>query len=70
MNERCGECIERRQLNLIQRVGRVGYWEFDPACDDVVLPAVSRELLRALGLRPLDRDASPWSVLVEGEFRR
>lgn len=41
----CGECVDRRQLNFIQRVGRIGYWEFDPAQQTMLFPQVSRLLL-------------------------
>jgi PAS domain-containing protein len=70
MKDECRECPEQRQLELIQRVGRVGYWEFDPTRDDVLLPDISRQLLQTLGLKPQGHDISLWSVLADGELKR
>lgn len=38
-------CADRRKLDFIQRIGRMGYWEFDPLQKTLYLPQVSRELL-------------------------
>jgi hypothetical protein len=44
--ENCDDCEDRRQLELIQRVGRVGYWEYDVATRSMYLPDASVALLR------------------------
>lgn len=41
----CYECSERRQLDFIQRVGRIGYWEYDSAQRAMTLPSASVDLL-------------------------
>jgi diguanylate cyclase (GGDEF)-like protein len=56
------------QLERIQRIGRVGYWEFDAASQAIHLPPVSRELLRSLS--GTTRDASLFDVLSASERRR
>lgn len=42
---KCLEYADHRPLDFIQRVGRIGYWEFDPVQQTMFLPQVSRELL-------------------------
>jgi len=44
----CYECAERRQLDFIQRVGRVGYWEYDPTQRAMTLPDASLDLLASI----------------------
>lgn len=44
----CYECSERRQLDFIQRVGRVGYWEYDPTRRAMTLPDASIDLLASI----------------------
>lgn len=41
----CLDYADQGQLDFIQRVGRIGYWEFDPAQQTMYLPRVSRALL-------------------------
>lgn len=49
----CYECSERRQLDFIQRIGRIGYWEYDPEHRAMTLPTASQDLLAcALGSPP------------------
>jgi len=40
--------MERRQLNLIQRIGRIGYWEYDPEDKLISLPDASLDLLSGI----------------------
>lgn len=56
------------QLELIQRIGRVGYWETNGEGQSMFLPAASRELLRSLSGGA--RDASLFDVLSATERRR
>ena len=42
------DCIERRQLELIQRIGRIGYWEYDPEEKSVSLAEASLGLLSSI----------------------
>ena len=44
----CHDEVERRQLEFIQRVGRVGYWEYDPAQRLISLPQASQVLLNSI----------------------
>lgn len=46
--ENCVGCVEKRQLELIQRVGRVGFWEYDAQTRCAVLPDASLQLLRSI----------------------
>ncbi len=39
---------EREQLELMQRLGRIGFWEFDPATRSFSLPPASLDLLSSL----------------------
>ncbi len=45
---RTSGATERRQLDFIQRVARIGYWEYDAASQSMSLPAASLELLGAI----------------------
>ena len=56
------------QLELIQRIGRVGYWETNGEGHSMFLPAASRELLRSLS--GASRDSSLFDVLSATERRR
>ena len=58
------------QLDLIQRLGQVGYWEFDPATDTIRLPAPSLRLLSTMvgtspTVAPMLRE-----IMSEAERRR
>ena len=44
----CEHCAERRQLELIQRVGRIGYWEYDATERSMALPAAALALLASI----------------------
>jgi diguanylate cyclase (GGDEF)-like protein len=56
------------QLELIQRIGRVGYWEFNTALQAMYLPPTSLDLLRTLA--GTSRPASLFDVLSDTERRR
>ena len=61
---------EHQQLDFIQRVGRVGYWEYDPLVESFWLPALSLKLLESIADIP-DLHPGSWiEVLPEGERRR
>jgi len=61
---------ERQQLDFIQRVGRIGYWEFDPAKRTISLPEPSLELLISIVGASLDARRSFMDVLCGTERRR
>ena len=46
--DKCQGCAERRQLDFIQRLGRIGYWEYDPEEQWMSLPEVSMDLLASI----------------------
>lgn len=48
MKKKCFVCAERRQLDFIQRVGRIGYWEYDPALQSMSLSTASLGLLATI----------------------
>ena len=66
----CGDCDEKRQLELIQRIGRVGYWEYDMANRAMVLPPTSLALLRTSFGKSGRSCQSLFDVLSETERRR
>jgi diguanylate cyclase (GGDEF)-like protein len=47
-SERIQASVELAQLELIQRLGRIGYWEYDPATHKFYLPPPSLELLSTM----------------------
>lgn len=61
---------EHQQLDFIQRVGRVGYWEYDPAAQIFWLPALSLRLLESIADIPGLHPGSWIEVLPDGERRR
>lgn len=65
-----GDHTEKRQLEVMQRVGRVGYWEYDPATASFWLPPLSLNLLEAIsGSQNLSPDT--WTgVLAAGDRKR
>ena len=62
--------IEHRQLDFIQRVGRIGYWEYDPAKRTMSLPEASRDLLATVAGAPIDVSRSFMDALSDSERRR
>ena len=68
--EKKPECADHRQLDFIQRIGRIGYWEFDPQQQTLFLPQVSRELLgETIGSIP-DADQPLLQALLDPERKR
>lgn len=67
-DKNCATCTEGRQLELIQRIGHVGYWEFNTATQSMFLPPASLGLLRALAGTP--RPSNLLEVLSDTERRR
>ena len=61
---------EHQQLDFMQRVGRVGYWEYDPADESFWLPALSLKLLVSIADIPGLHPGSWIEVLPDGERRR
>lgn len=54
----CEDCPEKRQLELIQRLSRTGYWEYDPEAGGIELSPSSALLLSAiLGVEAADGQA-------------
>ena len=41
----CSESVEGRQLDIIQRIGGIGYWEYDPALKSIFLSEALQGLL-------------------------
>jgi PAS domain S-box-containing protein len=66
----CDDCIERRQLDFIQRVGRIGYWEYDPADQSMSLPEASLDLLASIVGAPLNFPRSFMGALCDIEHKR
>ena len=64
----CDTCSDGRQLELIQRIGRVGYWEFNTAAQSLFLPPSSLDLLHSLA--GTARSSSLFDVLSDTERRR
>jgi hypothetical protein len=49
--ERCEHCLERRQLEVTQRIGRVGYRQYDPLRATTFQPQLTLALLAAIAGR-------------------
>ncbi len=62
--------IGHRQLDFIQRVGRIGYWEFDPAKRTMSLPEASRDLLTTIVGAPIEAPRSFMDALFDIERQR
>ena len=45
---KCRDCIEHRELELIQRIGRIGYWEHNPKDNSISLTEASLSLLGSI----------------------
>ncbi|HEX5803911.1 MAG TPA: PAS-domain containing protein [Azospira sp.] len=65
-----GKSPELEQLELIQRLGRIGYWEYDPATHTFTLPPHSLDLLSSL--TGSSRETAPHlrDVMSDAERRR
>jgi PAS domain S-box-containing protein len=61
------DCVERRQLEFIQRVGQIGYWEYDPKEQSMSLPQASLDLLASIVGDPLNAPRSFMETLCDIE---
>lgn len=68
--QNCDDCADKRQLELIQRVGRVGYWEYDAATRSMYLPDASVALLRDAAGGTHESCMSLLDALPDAERRR
>lgn len=66
----CDDSVERRQFDFIQRIGRIGYWEYDGAERTLLLPHVSRDILADIVKRPVNACPSFLEVLHGAERKR
>lgn len=66
----CHDVTERQQLDFIQRVGRVGYWEFDPAKRSTFLPDPSLHLLASIVGGSLGARGSFMEALCDPDRKR
>ena len=64
------DCIERRQLDLIQRIGRIGYWEYAPEQKSMSLPTASLGFLGAIVGSPPNACRPFMEVLCDIERKR
>ena len=64
------DSIERRRLDFIQRVGCVGYWEYDAAKRSMSLPDASLALLASIAGGPPDAPRSFMDALSDIERQR
>ncbi len=53
----CEDCPEKRQLELIQRLSRTGYWEYDPEAGVALSPPSADLLASILGADAADGEA-------------
>ncbi len=70
MKNNCNDCLESRQLALIQKLGQVGYWEYDPANRSMALPEPSKELLTTIMAGNPKTCRSLLDILSDVERRR
>lgn len=61
---------ETEQLALIQQLGRIGYWEYDPATRSFFLPQYSLDLLSTLIGRTFVATSPLRDLMVDAERRR
>ncbi len=64
------DSIERRRLDFIQRVGCIGYWEYDSANRSISLPDASLALLASIAGAPPDALRSFMDALSDIERQR
>lgn len=69
-SDRLQPSAEMEQLELIQRLGRIGYWEYEPAAHKFSLPVPSLQLLSSM--TGSSREAAPnlRDVMSEAERNR
>lgn len=68
--EKCRGCLECGQLELIQRIGRIGYWEYDHDEKQITLTEASLGLLSAIAGVPCSTFRSLMDVLNALERKR
>ena len=68
--DECHDVTERQQLDFIQRVGRIGYWEFDPAGRSTSLPDTSLDLLASIAGGPLNARGAFMEALCDPDRKR
>ncbi len=67
---KCDDLIERRQMELIQRIGRIGYWEYDPEEKSISLAQLSLDLLAFIVGHPLNAGRPFMDALCDAERNR
>ena len=66
----CSESVEGRQLDIIQRIGGIGFWEYDPALRSIFLPEASQRLLACMTGCPVNSPASCMQALGDAGRER
>lgn len=61
---------QRQRFEFLQRVGRIGYWEYDPETQKMLLTEAALALLSCMKGRGLTGSRSFMELLREGERRR
>lgn len=51
------ESLDRKRLEIVQRVGGIGYWEYDPTTKSIFLPEASQGLLASITGNPVNAPA-------------
>ena len=64
------ESVEGRQLDIIQQIGGIGYWEYDPAEMSIFLPAASQKLLAGITASPVSAPDSLMQALGDAGLER
>ncbi len=68
--EKCQDCIEHRQLELIQRIGRIGYWEYALEDKSIALTEPSLSLLSTIAGISCSGSRSLMEALNDAERKR
>lgn len=66
----CSESVEGRQLDIIQRIGGIGYWEYDPALRSIFLPEASQWILACITGSPVNAPDSFMQALGDAGRER
>ena len=69
-SEAHNSCDEKQQVEVIQRIGRVGYWEYDAQTRKIYVPSTSLDLLHLISGMPASSANSLLDVLSGIERRR
>ena len=64
------ESLEGKRLDIVQRIGCIGYWEYDPTKKSIFLPEASQGLLGSITGSPVNAPASPMHALGNGGLER